>query len=115
MEIRVDGVLMPSADVYGVEYQPIGAFERNANGNLVGDLVAVKATLTLGWRMLDDVSFKRILGAGEPLFAQVEYYDPKIGQRVTKVMHAMPKGGKVQLAVGGAVWWKDVACVFVER
>ena len=113
--ITIDGGPLPAPDTCSVEYKPIGSFERNANGNLVGDLVAVKTVITLGWRMLDDASFKRILSHTEPFFANVEYYDPRRGARLQKMMHTTPKGGKVALDAAGQVWWKDVACVFVER
>ena len=113
--INIDGVALPAPDTYSLEYKSIGSFERNANGNLVGDLVAVKAAITAGWRMLDDAGFKRILAHTKPFFANVEYYDPHIGARTQKLMHTMPGSGKIALDAAGQVWWKDVSCVFIER
>ena len=113
--ITINGVAMPSPDSYSLEYKPIGSFQRNANGNLVGDLVAVKAAIAVGWRMLDDTEFKRILTHMKPFFANVEYYDPQHGARQTRLMHTMPGSGKVALDGTGQLWWKDVSCVFVER
>jgi len=82
---------------------------------MVGDLVAVKTTLTLGWKMLDDESFKLILGCVAPFFVCVEFYDPGVGERVSKTMFARPSGGKVALNASGGLWWRDVGCVFVEQ
>ncbi|MCL2376298.1 MAG: hypothetical protein FWC76_02765 [Defluviitaleaceae bacterium] len=113
--INIDGGRLPSPDTFSIGYETIGSFERNANGNLVGDLVAVKVAISASWRMLDNASFKRILGGTKPFFANVEYYDPERGARVTKLMHTRPGGGKVALDAAGQIWWKDVACVFVER
>ena len=113
--ILIDGVLLPSPDSFGVEYKPIGSFERNANGNLVGDLVATKVALAVSWRMLDDADFKRVLAYAKPLFANVEYYDPADGARRQKLMHSVPGGGKVAKDAGGQIWWKDVSCYFIER
>ena len=113
--IIIDGGRLPAPDTYSIDYEPIGSFERNANGNLVGDLVAVKTVIAVGWRMLDDASFKRILGHTKPFFANVEYYDPERGARLEKLMHTKPGGGKVALDAAGVVWWKDVTCVFIER
>jgi len=114
-DLYIDGRRMPPPDAFGIGFEPLGAFERNANGNLVGDLVAVKATLTVSWKMMDDASFKLILGNTKPFFVSVDYYDPEVGGRVTKVMFARPTGGKVALDASGGLWWRDVGCVFVER
>jgi len=113
--IVIDGVGLPAPDSFGVEYKPIGSFERNANGNLVGDLVATKTAVAAGWKMLDDAGFRRILAHTKPFFANVEYYDPERGARVRKLMHTVPGGGSVALDASGRVWWKDVSCVFIER
>jgi len=113
--IIIGGAALPAPDSFNLEYKPIGSFERNANGNLVGDLVAVKTSISMGWRMLDDASFKRILSHTKPFFANVEYYDPSIGSRQQKLMHTVPGGGKIALDAAGQVWWRDVACVFIER
>jgi len=114
-EITIDRERLPSPDTFSIDYESIGSFERNANGNLVGDLVAMKTIIAANWRMLDNASFKLILGQTQPLFAKVEYYDPESGSRVEKLMHTRPNGGKVALDVAGQIWWKDVACVFIER
>ncbi|MCL2397584.1 MAG: hypothetical protein FWC93_05900 [Defluviitaleaceae bacterium] len=113
--IIVGGHRLPAPDAYIVGHETIGAFERNANGNMVGDLVAVKTVLTLGWKMLDDGNFKRILSHVRPFFVKVEYYDPDVGERREKMMYARPGGGKVALDGDGQLWWRDVGCVFVER
>ena len=111
--IRIGGVGLPAPDVCVVGFEAIGSFERNANGNMAGDLVAMKRKLTVGWQMLDDESFKAVLAQSEPFFVDVEYCDPKDG-RVVKQMYVQPGGGKVAL-VDGRTWWRDVRCVFVER
>jgi len=113
--IIIDGTALPAPDTYSLEYKPIGSFERNANGNMVGDLVAVKTAITAAWRMLDDASFKQILMHTKPFFANVEYYDPERGIRQMRLMHTQPGSGKVALDAAGQLWWKDVSCVFIER
>ena len=113
--ISIGGQRLPSPDSYSVNYEPVGSFERNANGNMVGDLVAVKTHITLGWQMLDDVSFKRILSHVRPFFVNIEYYDPEAGARLEKIMYVQPGGGKVALGANNQFWWRDVGCVFIER
>ena len=111
--ISVGGKVLPAPDVYNIGQETVGSFERNANGNMVGDLVATKATLTVGWQMLDDAAYKAILKHVAPYFVEVEYFEPE-GGRVVKQMFARPDGAKVALD-GGGLWWRDVRCVFVER
>lgn len=112
--LKVGGVVLPAPDVYSVGQEVLGSFERTAGGSLVGDLVGVKAVLTAGWQILDDVDFKAILGFGKAGFVNVEYFDPEVGV-VKKVMMARPSGGRVALDSAKRLWWRDVGCVFVER
>jgi len=112
--ISVRGVRLPAPDVYVVGQDVVGEFQRNANGGMVGDVVAVKAKLTVGWAMLDDASYKGILMQAEPEFVDVEYYCPRDG-RVVKSMYIKPGGGKVAFDEGGRIWWRDVGVVFLER
>ena len=113
--ISINGNTLPAPDAYGVEYETVGSFERNANGNMIGDLVAVKTIITAGWAMLDDESFKMILSHTKPFFGTVEFYDPNQGARAEKIMYTKPRGGQVALNGAGQLWWKDVTCVFIER
>ena len=113
--IIVGGKQLAAPDVFSVGRETVGSFERNANGNLVGDLVAVKTVLNAGWKMMDDAAFKEILKHAEPFFVDVEYYDPKAGQMVQKKMYTRPGGASVALNARGQMWWRDVRCVFVER
>ena len=115
MVIVVGGFGLPAADDYSVGHETVGSFERNANGNMVGDLVALKTVLTVKWHMMRDADFKRILAQGRPFFVNVEYYDPGEGRRLEKVMYTKPSGGKVALNLRGELWWRDVGCVFIER
>ena len=114
VRIVVGGAEMPAVDKYSVGSENIGEFVRNANGNLVGDLVAVKAVLSVGWRMLSGEDYGRLMGAAGPIFVDVEYFCPALGRQVVKQMYVRPGRGRIALESRG-LWWKDVGCEFVEK
>jgi len=113
--LKISGHLIPAPDAYNIGYETIGSFERNANGNMIADIVAVKTAISLGWQMLNDTDFKLILQHSKPFFADIEYYDPQDGKRVHKQMYTQPGGAKVALDASGRLWWRDVRCVLIER
>ncbi|MCL2575126.1 MAG: hypothetical protein FWE33_01710 [Defluviitaleaceae bacterium] len=114
VEIVIDGMGLVSPDVYGVGFEDIGEFNRNANGDLVGDLVAVKAVVSCGWRMISGDDYGRLVRGASPLFVNVRYFCPKEQKAVEKMMYAQPKAGRI-VVVNGELWWKDVGCEFVEK
>jgi hypothetical protein len=128
IRIMIDGSPLPAPDSYGVGRETVGEFARNAAGNMVGDLVAVKDVVTAGWRMMGGEDYSRLVRGAKPVFAEVEYFDPAAaptsgaptsglptsGGLKRTIMHVRPRGGRIALTVGG-LWWKDVSCEFVER
>jgi len=105
---------MVAPDVYGVNFERIGEFERNANGRLVGDLVAVKTVVSCGWKLMSGADYGRLINGGRDVFAQVDYFEPSLQAMVRREMMVKVLGGRIAL-VDGELWWRDVACEFVER
>ena len=114
MKIFIEGREFLSPDRYLVGFERVGEFVRNANGNLVGDLVAVKAQVSCGWKVMSGEEYGRLSRAGALVFADVEYFCPEAGAMVRRVMAVKPGRGKIA-AVGEELFWKDVSCEFVER
>ncbi len=88
-ELKIDGVTMPTPAKNGiVEADQIiwsNNAGRSANGNFVGDVIAVKKTLTITWNPLTYAQFVQINShisrIGTP-FITVSYKD-RSGQRVS--------------------------------
>ena len=114
INIKIDGTRLPAPDNYSVGREVVGEFARNAAGNMVGDLVAVKDVVTAGWRMIGGEDYGRLVRGSRPIFVNVEYFDPDGGTVKNRVMHVRPRGGRIALTAGG-LWWKDVSCEFIER
>ena len=112
--LRVGGQRFPAPSNYRVDYEDIGEFRRNANGNMVGDLVAVKAQVSCNWDILEDKIFKVILAHTKPHYVGVEFYDPEIGGMRIAQMYAKPNGARIGMMKGNEIWWRNVSVSFVE-
>jgi hypothetical protein len=115
VKIRIDGAEFASPDNYGISYERIGEFERNAGGNLVGDLVAVKRVVSAGWKIMSGQDYGRLVRGAKPVFARVWYFDPDMGEMVESIMYVRPGRGRIAFAKEGGFWWRDVSCEFIER
>ncbi|MCL2855943.1 MAG: hypothetical protein FWE21_10090 [Defluviitaleaceae bacterium] len=114
MQIKINEIPLPSPDSYTFGQDVVGEFARNAAGNLVGDLVAVKDMVTVGWKVMSGEDYSRLVAGTAPVFVDVHYHCGKTGQLVSRNMLARP--GRARIAyLSGGVWWKDVNCEFVER
>ncbi len=113
--IVLDGVEFPNPDEYKVEIEPIGTFERNANGVLVGDLLDNKVRINISWGMLEDMYYKRILQACDPYFVDVTYYDPRAGEYSSAKMYVASRSGKLAVCNGCEIWWSKVSVSLIER
>ncbi|MDR2167437.1 MAG: hypothetical protein LBE35_06285 [Clostridiales bacterium] len=114
MRIRINGAEFLAPDSYSVGFENIGEFERNANGNLVGDLVAVKSVVTAGWKMMSGEDYGRLVRGTSPVFVELEYFDPRTDNTVRSMMYVRPGSGRIAFVSGG-LWWRDVSCEFIER
>jgi len=111
----IDGVEFPQPTEFSVEVEPIGRFERNANGNMVGDLIGTKMNLGCEWVLIEDEYFRKILNAVKPHFVKVRFLDPHTGQDVEKEMFLSPRNGSLAFEENGRKWWRNVKVAFLER
>ncbi len=113
--IRINGTPFPNPSDYKVDIEPLGNFERNANGMMVGDLIAVKTKLGCSWAMLEGEYYALLINAVDPFFVKVTYLTPSGGYE-TKEMYSSPQSGQLALRTGnGEYWWKSVTCNLIER
>lgn len=113
--LSVNDYNYPPPVSYRLELEPVGSFERNANGELVGDLVAVKRKLSCGFSMLADEDFQQLLAAVREYLVAVEFENPETGESVSCDMYISLKGGSMALRSGGVSYWSGVTCEFTEK
>ena len=114
MEIKINGMPLPSPDSYTFGRDVVGEFARNAAGNMVGDLVAVKDLVSVGWKMMSGEDYRRLTNGAEPVFVELSYLCGRAGEMVTRQMLARPNRARIA-HLSGTMWWKDVSCDFTER
>ena len=88
--------------------EPIGRFERNANGGLVGDLTAAKARVSAKWHFLDAVEYQALLDAAAAYVAAVCYMTADGGTR-TESMTIAIRDGALKLHDDGRIRWGGVS------
>lgn len=114
--ITVNGLAYPDPITYKPSMEPLGQWERNANGILVGDLVAYKIKLNITWGVLNGSQYQTLLAAVHPFFVTVQYLDPRTNGYSTGEFYASPRSGSLALRdEAGINWWQDVAFNLIER
>ena len=112
-KLSIGGQVVVCPDSYEISRETVGEFVRNAAGSLVGDVVAVKRVLEVGWKVMSAGDYGRLVEAASPIFVEVNFVGEN-GEGASCVMRATPGRGRI-VAAGGRLWWKDVSCSFVER
>ncbi|MCH4169418.1 MAG: hypothetical protein LKF42_09195 [Streptococcaceae bacterium] len=88
--LLINGVSVKTPRKFQVSYQTIDADSsgRNANGDMVRDIIAQKVKIELEWGPLDDTTASTILLAVKTKFFTVTYPDAETGGQVTKTFYS---------------------------
>ncbi len=86
--LKIDGVEMPAPVKYDVDIMNIVKAERNAAGDMVIDLIAVKRKIELDLKMLNNEEISKVLKSVAPPTFDVEYFDPLENSLQTKVFYS---------------------------
>jgi len=113
--LEINNVHFPAPTEYALGLEPVGRFERNANGALVGDLTATKARLSCTWGMLAGADYARLFTAARGYFARVRFTGED-GVVSDLDMTVRLREGALKLhREDDALWWNGVGCEFTER
>ncbi|MGL9969422.1 DUF6711 family protein [Enterococcus sp. DIV1420a] len=87
--LKINGISVRYPKEFAVGLQTIDADSsgRNANGEMVRDVIAEKTKLTMKWGPLSDSEVSSLLQSVKSSFFQVEYPDPVIGRQRIKVFY----------------------------
>ncbi|MCT3099390.1 DUF6711 family protein [Lactococcus lactis] len=88
--LSINGVVVKNPKTFKVGYQTIDADSsgRNANGEMVRDIITQKVKLELEWGPLDDATASALLKAIKAVFFTVNYPDAETGTQQTKTFYS---------------------------
>jgi hypothetical protein len=112
--ISINGEAFPNVTSYKYDVEPIGQFERNANGKLVGDKITDKIKLSCAWDMIPGERYAKLIAKTAPFYLTVSFTTPD-GSTDTRKMYPSPQSGQLLFITRlNEYWWKNVTCDFIE-
>ena len=113
--IKINGVAIATPKTFEVTISDLdGESNRNANGDLIRDRIAVKRKLNCEWGPLSQNECSTLLKAVKDIFFQVTYPDPALGV-VTKTMYVGDRTSPVYSVINGVVKWSGIKFNLIER
>jgi hypothetical protein len=113
--IKINGVDIATPKVFGVDINDIdGETERNAQGDMMRDKIAVKKKLNMEWPPLENNEISVLLNAVKDVFFQVTYPDPSEGE-TTKTMYVGTRTAAMYNYNNGDPKWEGLKMNFIER
>ena len=113
--IKINGVDIATPKVFEVAVSDLdGESNRNANGELIRDRIAVKRKLNLEWGPLTQAEIAPILNAVSGVFFTVTFPDPQLGI-TTKTMYVGDRTSPAYQYKDGQVKWQGLKMNFIEK
>ncbi|MDU3412631.1 DUF6711 family protein [Clostridium sp.] len=113
--IKINGVAIATPKVFEATVSDIdGETNRNANGELIRDRVAVKRKINLEWGTLEQSEMSKILNAVSNVFFTVEFPDPQLGL-ITKTMYVGDRTSPAYSYIDNKIKWQGLKMNFIEK
>ena len=113
--ISINGVKVATPKTYEPTISDLdGESNRNANGDLIRDRIAVKRKLNLEWGLLTQSEMSQILNAVSRVFFTVTFPDPQLGM-ITKTMYVGDRTAPAYQYINGEVKWQGLKMNFIEK
>lgn len=118
-DIIIDGVTMPTPALSGLTIKKEKIWSNNtgraADGEMMGDLVAIKYTLEITWPMLSRADVAKIDAAISSAFFNVTFTDPGSNSRITKRFYSNTPSYPVYSYVDGVKTYKGVGATLIGK
>lgn len=118
-ELVIGGVTMPTLKKEGLTISKEKVWSKNtgraANGDMIGDIVAIKYTLDCEWPPLSREQTAVIDTAVTPAFFDATFTDPGSNSRVTKRMYAGTPVYPVYSYVKGVKTYSGVKVTLIQK
>lgn len=113
--IKINGVAIATPKTFEVTVSDLdGESERNANGQLIRDRIAVKRKINLEWPPLTQNESSKLLNAVSDVFFTVTFPDPELGI-ITKIMYVGDRTTPAYSYINGVIKWNGLKMNFIER
>lgn len=113
--ISINGVQIATPKGYEATVSDLdGETNRNANGELIRDRIAVKRKLNLEWGPLSQSEIQTLLNAVSSVFFTVTFPDPMSGV-ITKTMYVGDRTAPAYQYINGEVKWQGLKMNFIEK
>ena len=118
-EIIIDGVTMPTPALSGLTIKKEKIWSNNtgraADGEMMGDLIAIKYTLEITWPMLSRADVAKIDTAISSAFFNVTFTDPGSNYRITKRCYSNTPTYPVYSYADGVKTYKGVGATLIGK
>lgn len=113
--LKINGVAVKTPSKFEVQISDLdGESNRNAQGDLIRDRIAVKRKLVCEWPPLTQAESVMLLNAVKDVFFEVTYPDPQLGI-ITKTMYVGDRSLPAYQYKDGEVRWSSLKFNLVER
>lgn len=113
--IKINGVDIATPKGFEVSISDLdGESNRNANGDLIRDRIAVKRKINLEWQPLSQLEMQTLLNAVSSVFFTVTFPDPQSGM-ITKTMYVGDRTAPAYQYSNGEVKWSGLKMNFIEK
>lgn len=113
--LSINGVEVLAPTSYSVGIQEISKAERNANGLMIKDRIAVKVKLEFSWNVISPSELTKILTLIDNNFFTVTYLDPQANSNITKTFYAGDKTMQGMIFRNGVMTWGGFKFNVIER
>jgi hypothetical protein len=113
--ISINGVQIATPKTYEVAVSDLdGESNRNANGELIRDRIAVKRKINLEWGPLSQAEIQTLLNSVSSVFFTVTFPDPMSGV-ITKTMYVGDRTSPAYSYINGEAKWQGLKMNFIEK
>lgn len=113
--LSINGVAIATPKSFQVDIQDLdGESNRNAQGDMIRDRIAVKRKISLEWSPLTQSESSTLLNAVSSVYFTVTFPDPKDGM-ITKTMYVGDRTTPAYQFKDGQVKWSGLKMNFIEK
>lgn len=113
--LKINNMAIATPKTYEVTVQDLdGETNRNANGDMIRDRIAVKRKINLEWAPLSQSEISTLLTAVSGVFFTVTFPDPQDGL-ITKTMYVGDRTSPAYQFKNGEVKWSGLKMNFIEK